>query len=92
MPELPYLPMHDPKKQVSQAQMQAILERHAVVPKLKWERITPYCMGSVPVGYTVDKALVRGKPRYTAWQGKVSLGCTDTYGASKALCEAKVRE
>lgn len=63
---------------------------------MQWHARGEWWIESWP--YTVDKAMVAGKPRYGAWVlgrgpwrtpgGYIPLGCFDTAAAAKRACEA----
>jgi hypothetical protein len=60
-------------------------------PAFTWERISSYAIRSSDGRYTIDKASVRSKYRYTAWrvarEWRSALGSFDTPEEAKAIVE-----
>jgi hypothetical protein len=76
--EIPYQPMGEPRKQVSQSDMQAILQKHAVrtgvpVPQpkpLEWNRPEKGATGvrTTCGRYSCSKVTVNDKTSYEVWK------------------------
>jgi hypothetical protein len=102
MTQMPYVPMHPPKKELTQEDMWRTLAKHAPVPQkapLEWEKPVKTGPKSAYIltrcgTYSVSKDASGDMVTYTAWKRptrgtpEINLGCRMTADEAKALCEA----